>query len=233
MTGWQGVRERVAVLRAHPDHQKVHGVRFGNEGHGFAFEDVLSPEALEALESWPGVALPEEYRSFLAEVGAGGAGPGYGLFPVRRLANEPGWRWHGDGADMTEPARMAEPFPVVRTLDERIAALGEAPDDDDFTDEDAFDRAQDSWQERVYELLDDPDLTVGAICLCHHGCAVRDWLIVSGPARGTMWSDSRCDDVDLAPILDDGKPVSFRDWYLDWLDNAETTLGVRPEPAVA
>jgi hypothetical protein len=75
--------------------------------------------------------------------------------PRSPIANEPGWRWHGDGADMTKRARMAEPFPVVRTLDQRIAALGEVPDEDDFANEDAFYQAHDRWQEMVYELLDD------------------------------------------------------------------------------
>jgi len=58
--------------------------------------------------------------------------------------------------------------------------------------------------------LDDPGLTIGAISLCYRGCALRDWLVATGSARGTMWSDTRSDDVDLAPILR----------YLAWLADA-------------
>jgi SMI1 / KNR4 family (SUKH-1) len=197
-------------------------------GHGFVLDPVLSEAELLDLEAWLGVPLPDDYRSFLTEVGAGGAGPSYGVFPIRRLTGAPGWAWHGDGADMTDPSRMAEPFPVVRTLNGRIEALGERPDEEDFASEEEFDEAQEAWQEKLDELLDDPGLTAGAICLCHHGCAMRDWLVVSGPACGTMWSDLRCDDVDLAPILRDGEAVTFRDWYLDWLTDAEAQLGLRP-----
>jgi hypothetical protein len=72
---------------------------------------ALTTDELADLEAYLGVALPEEYRSFLTEVG--GAGPTYGVFPVRR---EPAgtWRWHGDGADLTSVPLLATPFPVQR-----------------------------------------------------------------------------------------------------------------------
>ena len=40
-----------------------------------------------------------------------------------------------------------------------------------------------------------------------------------------MWRDLRCDYKDLEPMRSgDGKPLTFADWYLNWLDEAETTL---------
>jgi hypothetical protein len=69
-----------------------------------------------------------------------------------------------------------------------------------------------------------PERTAGAIVICHLGCALREWLIISGSHRGTIWSDDRADDVDLVPLLnDDGKPVTFARWYSDWLEKAERT----------
>ncbi|MFF1560684.1 hypothetical protein [Streptomyces sp. NPDC058279] len=66
--------------------------------------------------------------------------------------------------------------------------------------------------------------------LCHLGCAARQWLVVSGPERGRIWNDDRADEVDLAPLLDDdGRPVTFTRWYLDWLDRAEQQLFDRPQ----
>lgn len=67
-----------------------------------------------------------------------------------------------------------------------------------------------------------PERTPGAIVVSHLGCAQREWLIVSGSHRGTIWSDCRVDDVDLAPLLDDGMPVMFARWYTDWLGTAES-----------
>jgi hypothetical protein len=59
---------------------------------------------------------------------------------------------------------------------------------------------------------------VGAVYLAHHGCAYYDWLIVSGPHRGQVWTDNRADDGNLDPAA-----PSFSDWYMGWLDRAERT----------
>ncbi|WP_244224093.1 hypothetical protein [Streptomyces tirandamycinicus] len=56
----------------------------------------------------------------------------------------------------------------------------------------------------------DPDRTVGAIVVSHRDCALLDWLVISGPHQGTIWTDDRADEVDLAPRLnDDGTPVTI------------------------
>lgn len=208
---WVGVRDRVRALADMPGAQEV----FGFHGTGFRLEDPLTPDELADLERYAGVRLPEEYRGFLLYVGAGGACPAYGVFPVRR--NEDGtWAWHGDGGDMTLPTRLAEPFPVDRVAPDALDALvAERPEEDDYEDEDSFDAANDAWEERMGAALWSDEATVGAIRLCHLGCAQRQWLVVSGPERGRMWDDPRCDDADLEPL-----GVTLADWYLKWLDEA-------------
>ncbi|MGW7096515.1 SMI1/KNR4 family protein [Streptomyces sp. NPDC054874] len=57
----------------------------GSLGHRWVLEDPLSDEGLAELEAQAGVRLPDAYRTFLTCVSAGGAGPAYGLFPVRRV----------------------------------------------------------------------------------------------------------------------------------------------------
>ena len=85
-----------------------------------------------------------------------------------------------------------------------------------------------AWDERWGRLVWSPDRTVGAVVICHLGCAARQWLVLSGPERGRIWSDDRVDDVDLAPLLDgDGQPVTFARWYLDWLGRAEAQVASR------
>lgn len=59
------------------------------------------------------------------------------------------------------------------------------------------------------------DGTVGAICLCTMGCALRIWLVVSGPERGQMWDDYSADGADLGPLF-----TTFGDCYLEWLGEA-------------
>ncbi|MFD8749877.1 SMI1/KNR4 family protein [Kitasatospora sp. NPDC059577] len=219
---WVGVRERVRALAA----ASGAGSRpvFGAAGHGFRLDPVLSPAELAELEAQIGVRLPQEYRTFLLTVGAGGAGPAYGVFPAQR--EDDGWRWTGDGADLADRSRLAEPFPVRGPDPAVLEKLsGERPEEEEFDDEEDFDTAYEDWDRRWADVLWDPERTVGAIAICHLGCAGRQWLVISGPERGRIWSDDRVDDVDLAPLLtEQGQPVTFARWYLDWLDRAEQQI---------
>jgi hypothetical protein len=60
--------------------------RFGASHHRYALAPPLAAAELAALEHRLGAALPDELRGFAAEVGAGGAGPGYGVVPIDRAA---------------------------------------------------------------------------------------------------------------------------------------------------
>ena len=198
---------------------------FGARGHHWLLEDPLSEDELAELEAQIGVGLPSEYRAFLATVGAGGAGPSYGLFPVRRVQGR--WRWEGDGADLADLSTLAQPFPDTGPEPEdldRLLAL--RPDEEDFEEnEEDFDTAIEAWDEQWEALMFAPERTAGAIVVCHHGCAQRDWLVVSGTHRGTMWSDLRADDADLTPLLTaTGDPVTFTRWYTDWLQKAQDAV---------
>ncbi len=57
---------------------------FGSEEHGFKLARPLSEDVILAWEQARGVVLPEDYRAFLREAGASGAGPYYGLRPLDR-----------------------------------------------------------------------------------------------------------------------------------------------------
>lgn len=110
MTDWTGVRDRVLALAGTPGGAEYFGARY----HGFRLEEPLTAAELADVESLLRVELPEDYRTFLLQVGAGGAGPAYGLFPLRRGGGR-AWRWIGDGADLTDPSLLAEPFPGCRS----------------------------------------------------------------------------------------------------------------------
>ena len=118
---------------------------------------------------------------------------------------------------------LARPFPDhgpdPKDLD---ALLAVRPDEEDFDEIEDFDDAIEAWDEGWEALMFAPERTAGAIVISHLGCAQREWLIISGTYRGTIWSDCRADDADLAPLLDqDGNPVTFARWYIDWLQKAE------------
>ncbi|MEU1369184.1 SMI1/KNR4 family protein [Streptomyces sp. NPDC005803] len=216
---WAGVRQRVEAAGAGPGSGEV----FGAWGHKWVVEEPLTRGELAELEAQTGVRLPEEYRAFLLHVGAGGAGPAYGLFPVRRVRGR--WRWEGDGADLADLSRLDQPFPDQgpprKLLDDLLA---QRPEEEDFDEIEDFDDAIEAWDERWEAVMFTPERTSGAIVISHLGCAQREWLIISGSHRGTVWSDCRVDDADLVPLLDDDAvPVRFDRWYTDWLEGAERT----------
>ncbi|MFE6872175.1 SMI1/KNR4 family protein [Kitasatospora sp. NPDC057692] len=213
---WAGVRKQIQALA------KTAGAStmFGFHGHRFSLEDPLTEPELAEMEEQLGVRLPEDYREFLTHVGAGGAGPAYGVFPLRRIHGR--WRWDGDGADLVDLTRLSEPFPVQGPDPELVRALQEkCPQEDDCEEDEDFDQAWKTWDEEWGRVMWNPDRTVGAIVLCHLGCAYRQWLVVSGPERGRIWADDRADERDLQPLLGPGRePVTFTLWYQGWLEEA-------------
>jgi hypothetical protein len=60
--------------------------RFGAARHRYELAPPLGDAALAALEARLGCALPDDLRAFAACVGAGGAGPGYGVVSMDRAA---------------------------------------------------------------------------------------------------------------------------------------------------
>lgn len=194
----------------------------GSDGHRWTLEAPLTDEELAELEAQVSVRLPEDYRDFLTSVGAGGAGPAYGLFPVRRVRGR--WCWEGDGADLADPTLLSRPFPDHGPAPEALdSLLAERPVEEDFDEIEDFDDAFEAWDERWGVLMFAPERTVGAIVISHLGCAQREWLIISGTHRGTIWSDCRVDDADLVPLFARGEPVTFTRWYTNWLAEAELT----------
>ena len=60
--------------------------RFGAAAHRYELAPPLDEDAVLAIERELGAPLPVEYRDFIREIGAGGAGPAYGLFPAEAAA---------------------------------------------------------------------------------------------------------------------------------------------------
>src|SRR4051812_21518270 len=52
---------------------------FGVHTHRYRLGPPMPAEDVNSIETDYGIALPDDYAAFLAEVGNGGAGPGYGL----------------------------------------------------------------------------------------------------------------------------------------------------------
>lgn len=169
---------------------------FGAEKHGMRLRPPLAPDDVAAVEARLGVALPEDYRAFVTRVGDGGAGPAYGVFPLADAL-------HRSGVDRV-PALLRLPYRHVERYE---------PEEDDewnaFWDRVAAGGVGEA-EKREWALLE----RRGALELCDEGCGYLHFLVVTGPARGTMWNDGRGSGFGFAPL-----GVTFLEWYERWLDD--------------
>lgn len=215
---WSDIRSRLARIAAAPGSTKI----FGSKLHQWVLDPPLSAEDLANAETQFGVQLPDEYRSFLLQAGSGGAGPYYGLWSLCKRNRR--WQWSdelGAPSTMTDVTRLREPFPYTEAYN-GMDLIPKEPKEEDFDTTEAFEVAEESWQAQWEKAVASPDHYVGALYLCHRGCALREFLVVSGPASGQMWADNSADLAGLQPLLDgDGKPLTFAGWYRRWLDAAE------------
>ncbi|MFD6434935.1 SMI1/KNR4 family protein [Streptomyces venezuelae] len=218
------------ALRDAPNRRAVFGAYFKERGHRFELRPVLTEEQVAAVERQRGVRFPEEYRSFLLEVGAGGAGPDYGLFTVKPPAPDqepdPGPHPTSTSTSTSEtfrPERTAE-WEAHQAAEPQRSAYGDS-------DEEAarFRDAYIAWDKRDDELLD--SLTEGALYVSEQGCAYYTLLAMTGPERGTMWQDVRAAGEGVVPFEFHASTarVTFAEWYAHWLTRAERVARQTPE----
>ncbi|NBE50462.1 SMI1/KNR4 family protein [Streptomyces boluensis] len=213
---WSGVRERVLALREAPYWHEVFGAVHGSHGHRFELRPVLTEDEVARAERRIGATLPHEYRTFLLDVGGGGAGPDYGLYPLT--------------PDDPLARRAALPFRAGHT-DELAAheALEPRPADygDSAEEQTRLHREYAAWDRRWEELSD--TLTDGTLCVGEQGCGYYTLLAVTGDERGTMWDDVRAVGEGVLPAARTREDrTTYAQWYLNWLRYAERRATTPP-----
>jgi hypothetical protein len=100
------IHTRLAAVRATDPDWRAFGAshRRNQLGPG------LTESEITLFETDRGVTLPASYRSFLLTVSGGGAGPGYGMFPL----DGTGMRT-ADRAERFLPGYLATPFPHTQS----------------------------------------------------------------------------------------------------------------------
>jgi hypothetical protein len=183
---------------------------FGAKEHHFLLNSPLAEVDVCELEHRHNIKLPDEYRHFLIAVGNGGAGPDYGVFSWGNC----------DGGDWSEAdgfvGILSEPFPFAVAWND---LQGKPPVEPHGNDEEEreYEKQYTEFERRYF----DSSLVNGAVPICHQGCALRIWLVLTGEQTGRLWRDSRADYTGLAPLLlADGSPATFSLWYNEWLENA-------------
>ncbi|MEW2161251.1 SMI1/KNR4 family protein [Streptomyces sp. NPDC007189] len=212
--GSSGVRERVIAVE-----EAERRARGRGPSRYPTFEPVLTPAEIAEVEAQFGVALPDEYRTFLAEVGAGGPGAGIRAHVVGRIDGKSGLVWENDE---DHPWLLDPSGPFVETedwADQQIATLCAAGYEPTTRDED--DDYLGGYR-KVFGDAGDDDWFLehgrGAIPISDNGCGMTGWLIIVGPHRGRL----RDRDCAVNPPFDaNGNRHTFRSWYLEWLEQHE------------
>jgi SMI1 / KNR4 family (SUKH-1) len=204
------IRETLRKLRASSDKTRV----FGAKVHGFEVNEPLTETEVEMFERKYRITLPEDYRGFLIHVGNGGAGPAYGIFRLGEMDNHRDFaRWEENDGFV---GVLSEPFPHTEAWND----LTGAPDYD-LEDEAEIDRQAEAFEKKYF----DAKYVNGAMPICHIGCALSRLLVLTGPERSHIWCDDRAGRTGLYPIqLLNADRVTFIDWYLDWLRDAQSQL---------
>jgi hypothetical protein len=184
---------------------------FGADSHRSVLNPTLTEAEVLSFERQHRISLPADYRKFLIRIGNGGAGPYYGVFPLGQMdAKEGVTPWHEDDGFV---GALSEPFLLARDWND----LTGMPSDDLLAGHDAeYERQLDDFEKRYWRS----SLMNGAIPICHEGCALRIWLVVTGDEAGRVWRDGRAEYKGLKPLVTaDGAPATFSLWYKEWLDH--------------
>ena len=186
---------------------------FGSETHKYELNPPKTEGELQTFEQKHQIRLPIEYRTFLKEVGNGGAGPYYGLEPLE----------HGRFTDLDSRNEdwlidLSAPFPHTERWN---MDFGPVPEED--TPEE-----QEYWRKRDEEYFDDKWIK-GMLRVSNFGCGVSMNLIVNGTEFGNIWVDDRGNDQGIYPdpYFEVDHRLNFLDWYELWLDRSlkEVTAG--------
>ncbi len=209
VTEIESIREALERCRAAKPQPNV----FGADSHEFKLNDPIDKSIVARFESQHDIALPEDYRRFIIDIGNGGAGPYYGIFRLGEMDNcFKCKRWKENDGFV---GNLAKPFPHTEAWND----LPEYPEEQD--DEDAYEAELDLF-DNVYWNSENVN---GAIPICHQGCAYRNWLVVTGPEAGYIWDDLRVDHKGLMPVvLKSGRRATFLKWYEEWLSEVLAKL---------
>lgn len=201
----------LSELRRKDRHRSV----FGSAEHDYRLNPPITVLTIEQFETRHGIRLPEDYRYFITEIGNGGAGPAYGLFPFGQHDDSRSW----EEGDLI--GDVSQPFPHVEAWNLPESFWEQEPDIPPDTPPEEEQKMLKAWDKIEQEHYWNPAIMNGAIPICHLGCALRQWLIVNGEQKGFIWNDYRADHGGILPLRNDsGEQMAFSDWYMSWLNES-------------
>jgi len=158
---------------------------YGTELHKYRLGPTLSESELAAFEAKYGIVLPADYRFFLNECGNGA--DFRSTAPYIAINSGPG---PGNGLLPLHEAAIecdpSKPFPLTESTE--TSPVAEA------------------------DLWGDECPYPGVLEISYGGCAFYTFLVVNGPAYGTIW-DADGGSSNFYPT-----GLSFQSWYHQWVE---------------
>lgn len=166
----------------------------------------LSRSEVAEAELALGVTFPEEYRSHLLAVSAGGL-----LSRLERT--DQGWWWAGNSDRRRD--LLSTPFPHPDSYARADFELVERePAAQDCPDEQSYSTAWRAWDAECEDFEDRK--TAGAVIVQDNGCGFSTLLVITGPLAGTVWWDGRATCDLIVPLSlhhdGDGRPATLGEW---------------------
>ncbi|MEK3718384.1 SMI1/KNR4 family protein [Paenibacillus sp. FSL R7-0333] len=164
---------------------------FGASSHRYKLKEKLTAGELADWEAQYGIRLPEPFARFLTEIGNGGAGPYYGIYPLAQATSYtelPALQ----GRAALHPGMTAEEWNLLTE-----PLTGER----DISDEE--------YEEARNKALG------GMLCIGTQGCEYEMYLVLEGEHRGRIvYTSEFFPDRPFFFVYED----NFLDWYERWLD---------------
>lgn len=173
-------KESIAGALEQRDRSDRQRSAFGAIGHHYRLNPPLPLPVVESFERLHGISLPEDYRNFITSIGNGGAGPSYGMFALGE---------HDDGHDhcIWEHGHLvgdpSKPFAYQQAWNLPESFWARQPNPPEGIPMEEEDRMMEAWDKELEAHYWNPAVMDGAIPICHRGCALRQWLVVTGPQR--------------------------------------------------
>ncbi len=172
---------------------------FGASTHQYRLNPPVDWTFLCGVEKKYHFTLPKDYVQFITEIGDGGAGPGYGIYPFGNFMRE-GKTPRIEKSQEAYRNRLARPFTPQPMQSEEAKLLAE---------EFGFDK--ESYEKNPGEYFMDEN-NDGFLDLGTRGCEWNFGLIISGERYGQVF------DTDREGIYR-FTAYSFREFYQKWLDS--------------
>ncbi|MCL1471808.1 SMI1/KNR4 family protein [Argonema antarcticum] len=183
---------------------------FGSETHKYQLNPCLTEAEIQAFEVKNKIALPDDYRNFLLEVGNGGAGPGYGL---RKLEVKKEMSRGENDNYFSQPflLKKAWNYPGLLNPGEEFVDI-----DEDKLTQGTISVA--NYGCGIYARLVITGDQRGTIWIDDRG---NDGGIYPCSLQiASFYHSEMIEDEDLEPALRE-PPLSFYDWYDNWLNSSQ------------